>query len=137
MRTYLLDTNTISNIVRRKSPAARAALLSLPPTGIACISAITEAEILYGLAKTPQAHALRAAMQAVLAKIHILPWGRPEAEAYGTLRAGMEAAGRSLENLDMLIAAHALAIGATLVTSDKAFRHVSDLHNIVDWATDL
>jgi tRNA(fMet)-specific endonuclease VapC len=57
--------------------------------------------------------------------------------AYGALRAGMESAGKALGNLDMLIAAQAIARDAALVTSDKAFSQVKELRLIEDWAIDL
>ncbi len=134
---YLIDTNTVSYIVRGKSPKARARLAALPKESIACISVITEAEIRYGLAKTPNAHTLIAAMQGFLSKIKILPWGSQEALAYGKLRAELEAAGKTLGTMDMLIAAHAIVTDAVLVTHDKAFSQVKDLHATVNWATDI
>jgi tRNA(fMet)-specific endonuclease VapC len=137
MVTYLLDTNTISYIARGKSPAARARLEALGEEDIVCISSITEAELRYGLAKRPAAHALRAAVEALLFKLRILPWGSKEADAYGGLRAKLEAAGITLSEFDMLIAAHALAVGAVLVTNDKVFLHVEDLDSTVNWASDL
>lgn len=138
----MIDTNTVSYIVKGRSPAARAKLAGLQGGEIACISAITEAELRYGLAKIPDATALRSAVEGFLAKIQVLLWGRPEAMAYGFLRARQEAAGRSLGNLDMLIAAHAVSVGAILVTNDKAFLdvaylHVSGLSATVNWATDI
>jgi tRNA(fMet)-specific endonuclease VapC len=54
---------------------------------------------------------------------------------YGQLRAKQEASGKTLGNLDLLIAAHAIAVGAVLVTNDKAFSSVADLPKIVNWAT--
>jgi tRNA(fMet)-specific endonuclease VapC len=130
----MLDTNTVSDIVRGKSLAARAKLASLPPEEIACISAITEAELQYGLAKTPKATTIRPVVEAFVAKIQVLPWGREEALVYGAFRAKQEAAGKPLGNLDMLIAAHAISVGAILVTSDKALLQVADLPT-VDWST--
>lgn len=137
MTVYLIDTNTVSHIVKGRSPAARARLAALREGEIACISSITEAEIRYGVAKIPDAHALRAAIEGFLARIRILPWGHEEAVAYGELRARLEAAGKTLGNMDMLIAAHAIAVGAVLVTNDKAFSHLRGLHSLVRWATDL
>jgi tRNA(fMet)-specific endonuclease VapC len=135
--TYLLDTNTISYIAKGNSPAARAHLVSLRAGEALCISAITEAELRYGLAKRPQAHALRGAIENLLLKLRILPWGSNEAAAYGTLRAGLEAAGRMISELDLQIAAHAIAIGAVLVTNDKALARIKDLHGTENWATDV
>jgi tRNA(fMet)-specific endonuclease VapC len=134
---YLLDTNTVSHIVRGRSPAARGRLAGLGSHEIASISSITEAEIRYGLAKRPHAHALALAIEGFLAKVPMLPWDRDEAVAYGRLRVQIEAAGKSLGNLDMLIAAQAIARGATLVTSDRAFSQVTELRLIEDWAVDL
>lgn len=133
----MLDTNTVSYIIRGKSPASRVKLANLKHGEIACISAITEAEIQYGLAKNPKATALRSTVEGFVAKIQVLPWGREEAQAYGELRAKQEAAGNQVGNLDMLIAAHAISVGAILVTNDKVFSHVPDLVAILNWATDL
>jgi tRNA(fMet)-specific endonuclease VapC len=135
--TYLLDTNTLSYITRGKSPVARTRLQSLSAGDVACISSITEAEVRYGLAKRPQAHALRAAIEGLLFKLRILSWGSNEASAYGNLRAKLEATGNILSELDLLIAAQAIATGAILVTNDKALARIKDLHGTVNWATDI
>ena len=134
---YMLDTNMVSYVVKRRSRAARAKLLDLKDDEIACISAITEAEIRYGLAKRPEATALRDLMEAFLASIRVLPWGRDEADAYGLLRAKLESAGKTLGSMDLMIAAHAVSTTAVLVTNDKAFGQVGDLSASVNWATDL
>jgi len=120
---YMLDTNMVSYITRGRSLAARTQLLTMKDDEVACVSAITEAEIRYGLAKRPEATTLRGLMEAFLSSIQILQWGRDEAQAYGAL--------------DMLIAAHAIAMGAVLVTNDQAFAQVDQLHATVNWATDL
>lgn len=135
--TYLLDTNTVSYIIKGSSPAARARLEALDNQHLACISAITEAELRYGLAKRPAAHKLHAAVEAFLLKLHILPWSSDEAAAYGLLRAQLEAAGTTLSQMDMLIAAQALAQNAVMVTNDKAFLQVAALPQTVNWASDL
>lgn len=134
---YMLDTNMVSYVVKGRSPAARARLLALKDDEVAAVSAITEAEIRYGLAKRPEATALKALMEGFLASIQVLPWDRDEADAYGRVRAKLEKNGISLGSMDMMIAAHASASGAVLVTNDKAFSQVEDLHATVDWATDL
>ena len=134
---YMLDTNMVSYIAKGHSQAARTRMLNLGDDEVACLSVITEAEIHYGLAKRPEATALRERMEWFLAAIKVLPWGRDEARAYGKLRVKLEASGKILENMDMEIAAHAIAAGALLVTNDKAFGHVEDLHATVNWATDL
>lgn len=133
----MLDTNTVSYIVRGTSPAARDRLDGLKINEVGCISVVTEAEIRYGLAKKPPSLALRTVLDDFLGKIQILPWGRDEAMAYGTLRFKLERAGKILSALDMLIAAHAVSTNATLVTGDKAFAQVEDLRPPVNWATDV
>jgi tRNA(fMet)-specific endonuclease VapC len=135
--TYLLDTNTLSYIAKGKSPAARVRLESLRAGETVCISSITEAEVRYGLAKRPQAHRLHAAVEALLFKLQILPWGSEEAVAYGKLRAKLQAAGTILSELDLQIAAHAIAMGAVLVTNDKALRRIKELNGTVNWVFDV
>jgi tRNA(fMet)-specific endonuclease VapC len=136
-RLYMLDTNTVSYIVKGKSPAARAKLASLGADETACLSIVTEFELEFGLAKNPNAKSLRDSLRWFLARIKVLPLGSAEARAYGRLRVKQEAAGRPLESMDMLIAAHSIAAGAILVTGDGVFSHVPDLLGRENWATDL
>jgi tRNA(fMet)-specific endonuclease VapC len=134
---FMLDTNMVSYIAKGDSKAARTRMLNLKEDEVVCLSAITEAEVRYGLAKRPEATLLRERMEWFLAAVKILPWGRDEANVYGTLRAKLESSGKTLGNMDMQIAAHAIALGAVLVTNDKAFAQVDDLRAIANWATDL
>jgi tRNA(fMet)-specific endonuclease VapC len=134
---YMLDTNMVSYIAKGHSKAARTRMLNLKEDEVVCLSVITEAEIRFGLAKRPEAVALRERMEWFLAAVKVLPWGREEAKAYGALRARLESSGKSLENMDLQIAAHAVATGAVLVTNDKAFAQADELHGMVNWATDL
>ncbi len=133
----MLDTNTVSYILKGKSPVARARLASLGTDEVACISIVTEFELEFGLAKNPNAQNLRRAVEWFLARIQVLPLGSAEARAYGQLRAQQEAAGRPLESMDMLIAAHAIAVGAILVTADTVFDSVAGLAGRENWATDF
>lgn len=127
----------VSYIVRGRSEAASARLLSLQNGEVACVSVIAEAEIRYGLARRPEATTLQILMNEFLSSIPVLPWSRGEADTYGRVKAGLEKRGVSLGNMDMMIAAHAIATRAVLVTNDKAFSHVDELPDIVNWATDL
>ena len=92
----------------------------------------TEGELLYGLARKPEATALKAAVEAFLQYVEALPWDSQAAAVYGRLRARLEAQGTPVGNLDTLIAAHALASGATLVTNDQALARVEGL-SVEDW----
>jgi len=134
---YLLDTNTVAYIVNGRSPAARQRMAQQIKHSVIAISAISEAEVLYGLAKNPAATRLRSAVEGLFSAIRVLPWDSEAARAYGTLRAKMTVAGKSLSTMAMLIAAHALATDAILVTRDKAFAQVSGLRPTLNWATDL
>ncbi len=136
MELHMLDTNMVSYIIKGRSPMARARLLERRENEAAVISTVTEAEIRYGLAKRPEATALRSLMDGFLASIRVLAWGREEAEVYGSLRARLERDGISLGNLDLMIAAHALAAGAVLVTNDQAFSRVDGLV-VTNWACEV
>ncbi len=72
-----------------------------------------------------------------LPKSKFFPGSREEAQRYGSLRAKQEAAGKPLGNLDMLIAAHAISVGAILVTNDRAFSNLPGLLATVKWATEF
>lgn len=127
---YLLDTNTASFIIRGDAvPLQR---LQSHPLAAVGMSVITEAELRHGLARKPGATRLAAAVAAFLQHVQALPWDGAAAAQYGALRARLEAAGTPLGALDMLIAAHALALGAVLVTNDQALQRVPGLP-IEDW----
>lgn len=124
-RLYLLDTNTVSYLIKRH-PQVTQHLLAVPMHSV-CISAITAGELAFGLAKRPEAVALKAAVNEFLRRVEVLPWDATVALTYGPLRAQMQSKGTPLAALDMQIAAHALHVNATLVTSDHAFLHIDQL----------
>jgi tRNA(fMet)-specific endonuclease VapC len=130
MMQYMLDTNTVSHLIK-KHPIVSRRVQDVPITSL-CISTITEGELLFGLAKRPEAKRLHAVVKEFLLRVDVLPWNRETAACYGTVRAGLESRGKILGSLDLLIAAHALAAGAVLVTSDRALSQVDRLH-IEDW----
>jgi tRNA(fMet)-specific endonuclease VapC len=130
VRRYMLDTNTVSYFLRSDSVVTQR-LLAVPMSAL-CISTITEAELLFGVAKRPEAVRLERAVREFLRRVSTLPWDSAAAEVYAAQRASMGAKGHTLGSLDMLIGAHALAEGATLVTSDKAFQMMVGLVS-EDW----
>lgn len=131
MTRYMLDTNTLSYLVQGK-PAVAQRVVAVPMAAL-CMSSITEGELLFGLDKRPAARKLHAAVQELLRRVDVLPWDHAAAEHYGATRAEMAAQGKVLAPLDLLIATHALSVGAVLVTSDKAFAQVPGLL-MEDWA---
>ena len=128
---YLLDTNAASAILRQREPVcARAA--SVPLLSLA-ISAVSAGELHYGVAKRPQATALAKLVREFLRYTDILPWTDAIAPHYGTLRAALEAKGITIAPLDLMIAAHALAVDATLVSADQALLQI-DILKIENWS---
>ena len=123
---YLLDTNIASAVIKKQNPSVDERLERVEMDQLA-ISVITEAELRFGLARTPEAERLRQLTEEFLVRVTILAWDSAAAQVYGELRATLERAGKPLGALDTLIAAHALSIGATLVTADKAFGNVKKL----------
>ena len=130
---YLLDTNIASDALKGNPPHVREQLVALPLRSVA-ISAVTQGELLYGLAKRGNPAALGALIHEFLIRVEVLPWTAAVASTYGTLRAQCAARGVTLGALDMMIAAQAVAVGAVLVTRDKAFSHVQSGLSIEDWA---
>lgn len=130
MSSYLLDTNTVSHFLRGH-PNVDLKMASLPLASLA-ISAVTEGELLYGLARRPEAKKLHNTVHEFLKAVKSLPWTSHTASIYGQFRARMEGMGKSLSDLDLLIAAHALETGRILVTNDKAFQAISPLA-VEDW----
>jgi tRNA(fMet)-specific endonuclease VapC len=128
---YLLDTNIASYAIKRNIPRVRAALLSVPMSEVG-VSVVTEAELRFGVARKGAAAHLKLAVEEFLLRVEILPWDSEAARHYAELRSSLEGSGIPMANFDLMIAAHALAIGATLVTHDRVFRRVKHL-NTEDW----
>ena len=120
---YLLDTNVISHIMQGRD-AKLLAKLSKLPMGQAAISSVTLAEIEYGIQRRGQPMALRNTLTQVLLHMDVMPWDTAAATCYGELCSSLETQGINLSDFDMMIAAHAVALKATLVSRDKAFMNV-------------
>jgi tRNA(fMet)-specific endonuclease VapC len=129
----MLDTNMASYIIKGKPANVRKRLVEVPMESI-CISVITEAELLRGLAKVPEATRLADAIKEFLIRVEILTWNSVVANAYANLRTACEKEGKALSAMDMLIAAHSVAVKATLITNDKAFYQVGHLLTLEDWS---
>ena len=134
---YLLDTNMTGYIARGRSAAAREQLERAMQSSVVAMSAISRGEILFGLEQRPAATRLRTLMDDLFRRVRVLAWDSAAAESYAKLRTRLNAEGKSLAPMDMLIAAHAIAVGAVLVTKDAAFAQVTPLLDVVDWADDV
>ena len=131
MTRYLLDTNIISDLI--KNPQGRAAKrIAKAGDDNICTSIIVAAELRYGCAKSGSERLLKAVMD-LLDEIDIVPFDVPADAAYGGIRARLELAGTPIGSNDLLIAAHAYAIGATIVTANMAeFKRIRGL-KVENW----
>ena len=128
---YLLDTNMASYVIKGNVPRVRERLVRVPMSEVG-ISVVTEAELRFGVAKKPEAARLAAAVEEFLLRVEILPWTSEAAKSYARLRSDLERSGEPMGNLDMMIAAHALAAQVVLVTHDRVFRRIK-LLKLEDW----
>jgi tRNA(fMet)-specific endonuclease VapC len=119
----MLDTNAVSAVVRGHAPSLARRLFV---RGF-CISVVTAAEMRFGVAHRPQTAGFRASLERMLRIIEIRPWTSATARCYGPLRAELTRLCKPLTPLDLMIAAHALTEGATLITADRAFAQVPGL----------
>lgn len=132
--TYLLDTNIISALMKDRSGTdtarVRAWALRTPDCTLAT-SVVVQCELLFGLAKhgTPR---LQAAFDVQMQNLLVLPLDEAAGAHYAKLRAHLEQAGTPIGANDTLIAAHALALNATLITADAEFRRVPGLR-VENW----
>src|SRR5271157_2437704 len=127
---YLLDTNAASYAINKKNAAVdrHLARVAMPELGI---SAVTEGELRYGATRSGSTP-LQATVEQFLLGVSIFAWDSEAAMEYGQLRSALEREGRAIGSLDMMIAAHAMALGLVLVTGDQAFRRIRRLH-MEDW----
>lgn len=130
----MLDTNMASYVIKGTALKVREKLLTKPMEDIV-ISVVTEAELLYGLARKGNPIPLSNLIKAFLTRVQILPWESETAKTYADLRATCSASGIVIDTLDMMIAAHAASTKSVLITHDKAFNLIpNNLLNLEDWA---
>ncbi len=123
---YLLDTNTVSDLVRKPQGKVAEQILKVGETKV-CTSIVVAAELRYG-AEKKQSPRLSAQLEAVLGALEILPLEKPADVSYGSIRAQLERAGKPIGANDLLIAAQALTLGYTVVTgNEKEFARVKHL----------
>lgn len=128
---YLLDTNMASYVIKGNVPHVRDNLRSVPMAEVG-ISAVTKAELRFGVERRPQASRLHLAVEEFLLRVEILAWDSSAAAQYARLRSSLEDSGTPMGNLDLMIAAHALSTGVVLVSHDRAFQRVKHL-KLEDW----
>ncbi len=126
----MLDTNIVSELIR--NPTGLAAQRAREAGDAVCVSVIVATELRYGCAKEGSAQLLRR-VEEFLSAVPVLPFDVPADREYGGIRAELEAAGRPIGSNDLLIAAHAHTLGATVVTANVGeFQRIRGL-SVQNW----
>ena len=125
MKKWLLDTNTLSDLLRSGDGPVAKRVVECRAEHI-LISAIVTAEMEFGIAKIGSGR-IRRSLDELKRRHPVIGFEPPADRIYGELRAEMARAGRGMGPNDLFIAAHALALSATLVSDDRAFEGVPEL----------
>ena len=131
---FLLDTNVVSAVMKG-DPRTLARLAAVAKTDVAVPQPVF-AELAYGLARLPPSHRrarLRERYERIREEFAHAPWTDAVSERFGEIKAALERRGQRIEDFDAAIAAHALAVGATLVTANLS--HLSRVGGLrlEDW----
>lgn len=130
-RTWMLDTNIVSHVIRAPGGAVGKRLLSVSADEC-CLSIITLAELRFGAAKVSSGRLLRQ-IEGFVALAPAIPFEHPADLSYAEIRAHLEARGTPIGPHDLFIAAHALSLGLTLVTANiREFARVPGL-KVENW----
>jgi tRNA(fMet)-specific endonuclease VapC len=128
----MLDTNICIAIIRQKPPQALRRFTAFKVGDIA-ISSVTLAELEFGVAKSQYLERNQAALDEFILPLEVASFDREAARVYGRIRAMLEKKGTPIGSLDMMIGAHAVALGATLATNNtREFSRIKGL-SVVDW----
>lgn len=123
---YLLDTNILSDLVRHPQGRIAEQIQRVGEAEV-CTSIIVAAELRYGAAKRGSTR-LSAQLETILGAIEVLPFEAPADETYGAIRTQLEQGGTPIGGNDLLIAAHAKALGFAVVTdNEREFTRVEGL----------
>ena len=130
---HLLDTDTASFIIKDRSSSIAARLAAVPPDRV-CLSAVTRAELMYGLKRLPPEHRLQVGVRQFLKIVRVLAWDADAADWYADIRHQLTTSGQPIGEMDMMIAAHALSIGAVLVTNNtRHFARIAAPLALANW----
>jgi tRNA(fMet)-specific endonuclease VapC len=130
---FMLDTDTTSYIIKKRPISLAEKFSEIDPSSI-CVSVVTRAELLFGLRQIAENHRLSLAVRKFLEITRVLPWTEEAADEYAEIRHILTKTGKLIGELDMMIAAHAAAIGAVLVTNNvRHFKRMEGRLEIVNW----
>ena len=131
---YMLDTNIVAFAKNNRPEIVLERMGQFEP-GDLCVSSITLAELEYGVFNSSNPDRNQLALTLFLASIEVVPFGDDAAVEYGRIRADLRRKGTPIGANDLLIAAHAKALGMTLVTNNtREFSRVEGLA-LEDWAS--
>jgi tRNA(fMet)-specific endonuclease VapC len=129
----MLDTDIASYAIEEKNEALRLKLKFVSPSTI-FISSVTVAEMFFGLKGRPRDHPIIGTVYNFIQLANVLDWDTQAARAYADIRYSLIRSGRTINELDMMIAAHALSSGATLVSNNtRHFRRIVPPLKLENW----
>jgi len=130
---HMLDTDIASYVINGRSSAVDEKLSALPLSDV-CVSAITKAELFYGLKRVPANRRLHDEIMQFLKIVRVLAWDAEVADHYANIRHELVSSGQPIGELDMMIAAHSVSTGAVLVTNNT--RHYQRINGVIlaNWA---
>ena len=131
---HMLDTDIASYVINDYGGTHVLEKLNALRFGEACVSALTRAELLFGLKKLPPKHRLHIGVRKFLNSVTVLPWEAEAAEFYAEIRYEHTRTGTLIGEIDMLIAAHAIATDAVLVTNNaRHFKRIKLPLMMANW----
>ena len=129
---YLLDTNIVSYLIKAQDGKLIDKLEAASSQATIGVSSITTAELYYGV-KKKNSQRLQQAVDAFLSPLKVYEFDKPASAIYGDIRSDLEARGLVIGGYDMLIAAHAVSLQATLITNNtREFERVAGL-SLENW----
>lgn len=130
---YMLDTDISSYIIKGGYGAVERRLAETSLSDI-CISAMTRAELLYGLKQLPARHHLHESVRRFLKAVNLLSWDAEAANFHAEIKYQLRSDGTPIGDMDMLIAAHALAADAALVTNNtRHYKRIRQPLMLLNW----
>ncbi len=132
----VIDSDIASYLIKARFPSVDARFADTD-SSLICISAVTKSELVFGLKNLEPAHRLHLSVRQFLHDTEILAWGEDAAEAHAEIRHQLISTGRSIGEMDMMIAAHAISLGAVLVTNNtRHYERLVPALTLENWVSD-
>lgn len=131
----MIDTDIVSYFVRGGHPGVDAGFVRTDPSRIT-VSAVTAAELMFGMKRLDPAKRTYRQLQSFLDTTAIFPWDETAATVYADIRFQLVANGRSIGEMDTMIAAHAITLGAVLVTNNTRHFERIPVLRLENWTVD-